>query len=117
MMALVATFVWSSVARRSRLARGYEVQMRKTVRSLIMVTLLVIAATAAFYVTYGNSALRWVFLFPLLPGAVTGLFLSGHVGNTPIAFIVSLIVNTGIYWLMWLVILRVVRRLRKTDGR
>jgi hypothetical protein len=117
MMGVLAAFVWSSIAWRSRLARGYEPQMRTPVRSLIMVTLLVIAATAAFYVTYGNSVLRWVFLVPLLPGAITGLLLSGHGGNTSIAFIVSLTVNTGIYWLTWLLILRVIPHFRKIDGR
>ena len=91
-------------------------QMRTSLRSLVLVMLLVIAATAAFYVTYGNSVLRWVFLFPLLPGAMTGLYLSGYGGITLIALIVSLTVNTGLYWLIWLVVLRIIRRFRKTDG-
>lgn len=93
------------------------VQMRTSLRSLILVIVLVTAATAAFYVTYGNSVLQWVFLFPLLPGAMTGLYLSGHGGITLIALIVSLTVNTGLYLLIWLVVLRVIRRFRKTDGQ
>jgi hypothetical protein len=90
--------------------------MRTSLRSLVLVMLLVIAATAAFYVTYGNSVLRWIFLFLLLPGAMTGLYLSSHGGVTLIALIVSLTVNTALYWLIWLVVVRVIRRFRKTES-
>jgi hypothetical protein len=48
---------------------------------------------------------------------MTGLDLSGHGGITLIALIVSLTVNTGLYLLIWLVVLRVIRRFRKTDGQ
>jgi hypothetical protein len=78
------------------------------VKSAGIIGILVAIGMARLYLPAPYSS---VLIFPLFPGMVAGLFFSGHGGNMPVAILSCWIVDTGLYWLVWMLVSRIFRKL------
>jgi len=62
---------------------------------------LVVLTTWAFEKTAPESTARLLLVFPLFPGFVAGLVLSGHGGDRVVAYGTAIAVNSALYTSLW----------------
>ena len=78
--------------------------MFKSLTSAVVLGLVVASAMAGFDHSQQDSLLRLILVLPLCPGFVAGLFLSGHGGNTKVEDVSCWVVDTGLYWGIWILL-------------
>jgi hypothetical protein len=80
-------------------------------KSPVLIALVVAAAMAVFDRAGQDSILRSILVYPLSPGFAAGLFFSGHGGNMVVGNLTRWIVNSAIYWLLWLIVSSMMRKI------
>ena len=80
-------------------------------KSAVSISIVVAGAMGVFEWAGRGSLLQSIVLYPLFPGLVAGLFFSGHGGNAPVAIFSCWIVDSAIYWLLWLIVSPMMRRI------
>jgi hypothetical protein len=73
----------------------------KTEVQLAVVALSACVATWAFTVS-DVDWLRLLLVYPISPGAIAGLLLSGHGGNQAVELITALVTNSVVWCSVWL---------------
>jgi hypothetical protein len=62
--------------------------------------------------TRGGRAGESIFFWPLFPGIAAGWILSGGPeGNEIVAYVIGWVVDTGLYWLVWMLLSWMLRKL------
>lgn len=100
-----------------RLGLSFRLWMRQAMSHLkpaVIIGVLVATGIAAVE-SAPLSMVSWALIFPLFPGIVAGVFFSGH-RNLPVAIVSCWIVDTGLYWVLWTMLWRLVRR-KQTRGQ
>jgi hypothetical protein len=77
-------------------------------KSAAVIGLIVVLMMTGFDRSPQGSMSQSIFLCPLLPGAAAGLLFSGHGGNMAVAYFSCWLVNTSIYWGLWVLVSRVI---------
>jgi len=73
-------------------------------KSAFWIALVVAAAMAVFAWAGQDSILRSILVYPLSPGFTAGLFFSDYGGNMLVGNLTCWIVNSAIYWVLWLIV-------------
>lgn len=80
-------------------------------KSAVSISIIVAIAMGVFEWASRDSLLQSIVLYPLSPGLVAGLFFSGHGGNAPVAIVTCWIVDSAIYWALWLMVSFAMRKI------
>jgi hypothetical protein len=80
-------------------------------KSAVSISLVVAIAIGVFEWAGRGSLFQSIVFYPLFPGLVAGLFFSGHGGNAPVAICSCWIVDSAIYWLLWLIVSSMMRKI------
>jgi hypothetical protein len=80
-------------------------------KSAVVVGIVVAAGMMTYWVAPAYSLVQSIFLYPLFPGLLAGLFFSGQGGNAPVAAISCWIVDTSLYWIIWTIFFSVFRKM------
>ena len=85
---------------------SYGVHGTGTITQLVLVVLFACTATWIFDVSGENSFARLLLVGPIFPGAVAGLYFSGHGGNHAVALKAALITNAVVWCAVWIILRR-----------
>jgi hypothetical protein len=76
----------------------------KSFAAFIVIGILIAVAIIAFEKATPDSPTRALLDYPLSPGAVAGFLLGGGGEYKVLGYFSAWIVNTGLYWLLWIVL-------------
>jgi hypothetical protein len=99
-------FSWNDALNRKeqRRTRATRQGTMRHFKSAFWIALVVAAAMAVFTWAGQDSILRSILVYPLSPGFTAGLFFSDYGGNMLVGNLTCWIVNSAIYWVLWLIV-------------
>jgi hypothetical protein len=77
-------------------------------KSAAVIGLSILLAIVAFDRSQQDSMVRLMLTIPLFPGLTGGLLFSGHGGNVTAGYFSCWIIDTGLYWGLWILVSRII---------